>query len=80
MDYLKLGRTSIEISQLGIGAWAWGDRFYWSYGDGYDEADIQSLFERSVQAGITFFDTAESYGWGKSEELVGRLLRNSESR
>lgn len=76
MEKLSLGKTPIEISEIGVGAWSWGDRFYWNYGTGYQEEDIDRLFSRAVEAGITFFDTAETYGRGRSEEILGKLLQS----
>jgi aryl-alcohol dehydrogenase-like predicted oxidoreductase len=61
--------------ELGIGTWAWGDRLFWGFGRGYQEVDILAAFRASLSAGITFFDTAETYGQGSSEVLLGRMLR-----
>lgn len=71
---ITLGSTDIKISPMGIGAWSWGDRFYWNYGRDYDRSDIQSAIETSLSAGINFFDTAESYGGGESERIIGEYL------
>ena len=62
---------SIEI---GTGTWQWGDTMMWGYGRGYAENDVRAAFKASLDAGITFFDTAELYGWGKSERFVGKFL------
>jgi aryl-alcohol dehydrogenase-like predicted oxidoreductase len=70
---LSLGRTSLQVSPLGVGTWAWGDRLYWGYGRGYTEADLEAAFQASLAAGITLFDTAEVYGRGESERLLGRF-------
>ena len=59
--------AELDISPLGIGAWAWGDRVFWGYGRGYTDADLQAAFSTSLQAGINWFDTAEIYGSGRSE-------------
>jgi len=56
---------------------AWGDRFFWGYGRAYSETDVKSAFELSLDAGVTFFDTAEIYGSGISETLLGKFLRES---
>jgi len=56
---------------------AWGDRFFWGYGRAYSETDVKSAFEFSLDAGVTFFDTAEIYGSGISETLLGKFLRES---
>jgi aryl-alcohol dehydrogenase-like predicted oxidoreductase len=63
--------------EIGIGTWAWGDRFVWGYGHGYHEPEVKSAFQEAISNGITFFDTAEVYGRGKSESLLGRLLPTS---
>lgn len=63
------------IPALGVGTWAWGDSLFWSYGKDYTEADLLAAFQASVAAGVNFFDTAEVYGLGESERLVGRFLQ-----
>jgi aryl-alcohol dehydrogenase-like predicted oxidoreductase len=60
---------------MGVGAMAWGDRIFWGYGRGYGEADVKAAYETSLEAGITFIDTAEIYGQGVSEILLGGFLR-----
>lgn len=75
---LPLGKTEIQITPLGIGAWAWGDSMYWAYGRGYDESDVRAAFEVSLGAGINFFDTAEVYGSGRSERLLGEFLSGAD--
>jgi len=74
---VPLGSTGIKISPLGLGAWSWGDSFFWGYGNGYGEADVRAAFEASASNGISLFDTAEAYGSGKSEEILGRLVRSN---
>lgn len=76
---VALGRTEIRVSQLGLGAWAWGDRLYWSYGRGYDVADVRAAFDLSLEAGINWIDTAEAYGSGQSERLVGRFVAEQQT-
>ncbi|MFM8319431.1 MAG: aldo/keto reductase [Chloroflexota bacterium] len=72
---LPLGKTSLQISALGLGAWAWGDRLVWAYGQGYTDADIRAGYDASLAAGINFVDTAEVYGRGRSERLLGGFLK-----
>lgn len=60
--------------QLGIGTWAWGDRMVWGYGKEYQDEDLYSAFELLVNSGIRFFDTAEVYGLGRSETLLGSFI------
>ncbi len=83
MDYnealITLGKTEIQIPHLGVGAWAWGDRRFWNYGQGYDEADIRGAFDASLAGGVNFIDTAEVYGSGASERFLGSFLPGASS-
>ena len=65
---------------LGVGAWAWGDRGYWGYGTTYTSADVAQAYRASRQAGLTLFDTAELYGSGHSERLLGQLVSDNDDR
>jgi aryl-alcohol dehydrogenase-like predicted oxidoreductase len=67
-----------EKVQFGVGTWAWGDRLYWGYGSNYHEADLQSACQACLAAGINFFDTAEVYGQGLSETLLGTFLKEAD--
>ena len=74
--FIKLGRSDILISPMGVGTWAWGDNLIWGYGKGdYTDADLRDAFEISLEAGINFFDTAEVYGFGRSEKILGGFLK-----
>jgi aryl-alcohol dehydrogenase-like predicted oxidoreductase len=73
-DRIPLGATTVQISPLGIGTWSWGDRMIWGYGDTYGKADLEEAFQVSLQMGINFFDTAEAYGWGQSERMLGQFI------
>ncbi|GEM_PF-6953852 len=73
-----LGSTNTEIGPIGIGTWSWGDRLGWGYGSDYNEETLYEAFETCLASGITFFDTAEIYGQGKSEEFLGTLLRRTQ--
>jgi aryl-alcohol dehydrogenase-like predicted oxidoreductase len=68
----------VSISVMGLGTWAWGDRSTWGM-DGYDRSydfeTIRAAYQRSIAAGITLLDSAEMYGDGESERIIGRLLR-----
>jgi aryl-alcohol dehydrogenase-like predicted oxidoreductase len=76
-DRIALAGSDVAIPPLGVGTWAWGDKGTWGMG-GYDqsltEASIQEAWEASIEAGVVLFDTAEVYGKGESERIVGRLL------
>ncbi len=64
----RLGRSGVEISSLCLGAMMFGDQ------TGEDEAD--RIVNRAREAGINFIDTADAYGGGRSEEIVGRIVRS----
>lgn len=63
-----------EGIELGIGTWAWGDRLFWEFGSRYKEVDLKAAFNACLSSRIEFFDTAEVYGEGKSEEFIGKFL------
>lgn len=63
---------------MGVGAWAWGDPLVWGYGKGYGENEVHDAFNATLDAGITFVDTAEMYGFGKSERFIGEFLKQTD--
>ncbi len=78
MQTVRLGKTGIQVSQMGIGTWAWGDWLVWGYGrGGYSDEDLRNAFQRTLDTGINLFDTAEVYGLPthRSEKLLGRFLQ-----
>ena len=77
MESTKLLANNVAVPSLGIGTWSWGDRLFWGYGSDYGEADVELAFEAAVERGATFFDTAEVYGLGESEKLIGRFLKRT---
>jgi aryl-alcohol dehydrogenase-like predicted oxidoreductase len=79
-ERIPLGKTGIQISPIGIGAWSWGDRFFWGYGTDYSSADVQEAFDSGLENGVTWFDTAELYGLGTSERLLGELIHRDLSQ
>ena len=74
----RLGPKGPEVPALGLGTWAWGDSLFWQYGGAYDAGDVRAAFKASLAAGVNFLDTAEIYGLGKSEELIGEFTRESD--
>lgn len=68
----------LHAIEMGLGAWQWGDRIVWQYGHGYSVEDVKLAFEASLNEGIRFVDTAELYGNGLSERLLGRFLKDTE--
>jgi len=77
MESTKLLANNVTVPPLGIGTWSWGDRLFWGYGSDYGEAEVEKAFEAAVEKGATFFDTAEVYGLGESERLIGRFLKRT---
>lgn len=79
-DQVRFAGLDKAFAPIGVGCWAWGDKSTWGMG-GYDstltEATIAEAFEASIEAGVTLFDTAEVYGGGESERIIGRLLASS---
>lgn len=79
MATTTLGNTGIEVTPIGFGAWAWGDSIFWGYGKDYGEMDLRLAFQAAIDRGITFIDTAEVYGLGKSEELIGKFIKETQA-
>lgn len=77
-ELMTLGRTNLTVPPLCIGTWAWGDSFFWSYGKEYTETDLRQAFEDAIASGVTFFDTAEIYGLGKSEQFLGQFMKQTD--
>jgi aryl-alcohol dehydrogenase-like predicted oxidoreductase len=74
-DLVTLGKTNIQITTVGVGAWAWGDRLVWGYGGNtFSDDDIREAFDVSLANGANWFDTAEVYGMGKSEQFLGEFI------
>lgn len=67
----------LHAVEMGLGAWSWGDRIVWQYGRGYSEQDVRQAFLAAVENGIRFIDTAEVYGSGRSEKLLGQFVKQT---
>jgi aryl-alcohol dehydrogenase-like predicted oxidoreductase len=68
----------LHAIEMGLGAWQWGDRVVWQYGHGYGDREVQQAFLASLNEGIRFIDTAEIYGNGRSERLLGQFLKETD--
>lgn len=83
MAGFTLAGSSVDVPAMGVGTWAWGDTKTWGMGT-YDadltEDTIRDAWNTSIDAGATMFDTAEVYGGGKSERIVGSLLAGDPER
>jgi aryl-alcohol dehydrogenase-like predicted oxidoreductase len=73
MDYKPLGRTGLNVSRLALGCMTYGDPKWRSWV--LDETAAQPFFQKAVEAGINFFDTADIYSIGVSEEITGRAIK-----
>lgn len=65
----------LRVEPLGVGTWAWGTKRLWGYGKDYGREDVAAAFHASLQSGVRLFDTAEIYGNGASERIIGELLK-----
>jgi len=75
MKATQLGTTGLEISRVGFGAWAiGGGGWQFGWGPQQDEESIAAI-HRALGLGINWIDTAAAYGFGRSEEVVGRALK-----
>ena len=80
MDYVRLGQTGLEVSRIALGCMTYGDPARGNHPWTLDEEASRPLIRRAVEAGITFFDTANVYSDGSSEEIVGRALAEMTKR
>ncbi len=80
MKYRTLGKTGLKVSEVGFGAWAiGGNAFGNSYGPTDDKASFDAI-RRSLDVGCNFFDTADAYGHGHSEEILGQALSDQRDK
>ena len=78
MEYRNFGRAGLKVSKLGLGCGGFGGVGSEPslFGQGEDETTAFAIMDRAVELGINYFDTANSYGGGRSEEMIGRWLRS----
>ena len=80
MDYIKLGRTGLDVSRLCLGCMSYGEPDRGTHPWTLDEEASRPFLRRALELGINFFDTANVYSDGTSEEIVGRALRDFATR
>ena len=68
----------LHAIQIGLGAWQWGDRVIWGYGQTHTYKDVREAFNVSLNLGVRFVDTAEIYGSGTSERLLGQFIKETD--
>ena len=77
MKYLDVDGVG-RVSRIGLGTWQFGSR-EWGYGDSYASGTARDIVQRALALGVTLFDTAEVYGLGKSERILGEALGDARS-
>ncbi|HET9075856.1 MAG TPA: aldo/keto reductase [Acidimicrobiales bacterium] len=80
MEYVKLGRTGLEVSRICLGCMSYGDASRGGHPWVLAEEESRPFIEKALQLGINFFDTANVYSVGSSEEFLGRALRDFANR
>ncbi|KQL36309.1 oxidoreductase [Bacillus sp. FJAT-25509] len=80
MEYTKLGNTGLEISRLCLGCMGFGDAKRWIHPWVIDEESSRTIIKKALDLGINFYDTANVYSDGTSEEFVGRALKDYANR
>ena len=80
MEYVRLGKTGLKVSRLCLGCMSFGDASKGWHSWILDEESSRPIIRRAIEAGINFFDTANIYAAGTSEEVTGRALKDFASR
>jgi 1-deoxyxylulose-5-phosphate synthase len=80
MEYVKLGNTGLTVSRLCLGCMSFGEANRWIHQWVLDEEHSRSIIKKAIELGINFFDTANVYSGGTSEEIVGRALKDYGNR
>jgi aryl-alcohol dehydrogenase-like predicted oxidoreductase len=80
VDYTKLGNTGMDVSRICLGCMGFGDAERWVHKWVLDEENSRPIIQKALELGINFFDTANVYSIGRSEEILGRALRDFADR
>jgi aryl-alcohol dehydrogenase (NADP+) len=80
MKYVKLGRTGLDVSRICLGCMSFGDPGRGGHPWSLDEEASRPLIRQAIEAGVNFFDTANVYSLGSSEEITGRALKDFAKR
>ncbi len=80
MEYTKLGNTGLDVSRICLGCMGFGDAERWTHKWVLDEENSRPVIQKALELGITFFDTANIYSIGASEEITGRALKDFANR
>jgi len=77
-DTISSETRFLHAVEFGLGAWQWGDRLIWQYGQTHSDEDCRAAFDVSLEAGVRFVDTAEVYGSGRSERMLGQFIQETD--
>ncbi|AFH60375.1 aldo/keto reductase [Paenibacillus caseinilyticus] len=80
MEYMKLGNTGLDVSRLCLGCMGFGEEGRWIHPWVLNEENSRPIIKKALELGINFFDTANVYSDGTSEEIVGRALKDFANR
>src|SRR3954449_5213842 len=80
MEYTKLGNTGMDVSRICLGCMGFGDATRWIHKWVLNEEESRPIIKSALELGINFFDTANVYSIGRSEEILGRALRDFANR
>ena len=80
MEYVKFGNTGLDVSRICLGCMGFGDPNAWIHKWVLDEEHSRPIIKKAIELGINFFDTANVYSMGKSEEVLGRALKDYANR
>src|SRR5947208_4662236 len=80
MDYTKLGTTGMDVSRIRLGCMGFGDADRWVHKWVLNEENSRPIIQKALDLGINFFDTANVYSLGTSEEILGRALKDFAKR
>jgi len=75
MKFTVIGDTNVKASQIGLGTWQFGSKG-WGFGTDFNKADAILIVHKALELGINVIDTAEVYGQGKSEKIIGEAIRD----
>ena len=80
MEYVRLGNSGLEVSRICLGCMSFGDPNVWIHKWVLNEEESRKIIKRALELGINFFDTANIYSLGISEEILGRAIRDFAKR
>lgn len=80
MEYVKLGNSGLEVSRICLGCMSFGDSEKWTHKWVLDEENSRPIIKKALKLGINFFDTANVYSIGRSEEILGKALKDYAKR